>query len=156
MTDLLGLLNDLTGILRSCPEVAAELDGNVESVVAYADLTTQKNSLGEAVYGQPNGSVLIAWTSTDITEAEPQAWEHGLEIYVRAMRLKSPLALIRAIVDGIPADGDMPWRFLCVNEWVLPVDIGEIARVVDEEGIDYYVIRCAFREKGDSWNGMSG
>jgi len=149
MTDLIQLLDDFVAVLQSCPEVADELDGDVAAVVAYTDVATQYNSVAKAVYEQPSGSVLIAWIDSGITEAEPQGWAHAFELYLRATRLKSPLALIHAVIDGTPEGSDLKWRYLCVNDDVLPVDIGEITRVPDVEGIDYYVIRCAFREKGD-------
>jgi hypothetical protein len=151
LVDLITLLNDISGTLRSCPEVSDELDGNVSTVLPYEDVTTATtNSLARAIYTMPNGSVLVAWLTTDIVEGELQsAWEHRVEIYVRAVKLKSPLKLVNAIIDGKPEGQDLPWRYLCVNDDVLPVEISEVARIVDEEGIDYYVMRCAFKEKGD-------
>ena len=152
MTDLLTLLTDIADTIRSCPLVLDELDGDGEAVMPYLDhTTTEMNSLARWVYSQPNGSVLVAWMGTTISNAsgEVQQWEHSTEIYVRALKLKSPLALLNAVMDGVPEGDTLRWRYLCVNEDVLPVQIGEIARVIDEEGIDYYVIRSSFREKGD-------
>src|SRR5262245_47075245 len=136
-----------------------ELAGNANAVQAYIDTTgTELNSLGRTVYQMPNGSVMVAWTSTGIsaTTGEIQQWQHVIEIYVRAMKLSSPLTLLWAVMEGVPEGQDLRWRYLCVNEYVLPPEIGELNRVIDEEGIDYFVIRMLFREKGDYQYGVSG
>lgn len=152
MVDYVTLLGDIADHIRRCPEVLSELDGNAGAVVEYADQASTANSLARAVYTQPNGSVLIAWVNTVLGsagEGEAVAWEHLIEIYVRAMRLQSPLKLLNAVIDGTPDGSDLKWRYMCVNEYMLPVLINEVARVTDEEGIDYYVIRSSFKEKGD-------
>lgn len=137
-------------MIASCPEVTGELNGLSGAVSVYEDITTAAtNSLARAVYSQPNGNVLLAWVGSDITEGEMEGWEHLVDIYVRALRQRSPLKLLHAIIDGIPEGTDLRWRYQCVNDWILPVTILEITRVVDEEGIDYYVIHAAFKEKGD-------
>jgi hypothetical protein len=152
LVDLVTLLEDIAGTIARCPSVLAELDGNSDGVRAYVDVaTTEKNAVSRTIYGAPSGSVLVTWNGTAVamTQGEVQAWEHAVEIYVRARRLESPLKLLNAVVDGVPAGSSLPWRWDCVNVAVLPVQIAEIARTTDEEGIDLYVIRCSFREKGD-------
>jgi hypothetical protein len=150
MVDLLALLNDAATMIASCPEVAEELNGNSDGVLVYEDVaTTVKNSLTRSVYEQPNGSVLLAWIGSAISVGEMEGWQHQVDIYVRALRQKSPLKLLNAIIDGIPYGQDLRWRYQCVNDAVLPVTILEIVRVPDEEGIDFYQIRCAFVEKSD-------
>lgn len=157
MVDLVTLVEDIADHIRRCPQVLSELDGNGESVAEYIDQATVTNSLARAVYTMPNGSVLVAWINSTISATEQNsAWEHLTEIYVRAVRMKSPLQLLNAVIDGIPDGSDLPWRYLCVNEHMLPMHVNEIARIIDEEGIDYYVIRASFLEKGDYFNGVSG
>lgn len=158
MTDLPALLEDIAVHIRSCPEVLAEIADNAEAVSAYQDLASVNNSLAEAVYTQPNGTVLVAWTSTVLggSEGEMQYWEHAVDIYCRALRQQSPLKLINAVLDGTPEGSDIRWRYMCVNADVLPMQLLDISRVPDEEGIDYYVIRTSFKEPGDTHYGMSG
>jgi hypothetical protein len=133
MISLSELLEDVAAHIRACPQ-------------------------GRAVYQQPNGSVLVAWTGTATsgTTGELQAWEHTVEIYVRAAKRSSPLTLLQAVIDGVPEGQDLRWRYLCVNDYVLPPEISEVVRVIDEEGIDYFLIRTLFREKGDYEYGVSG
>lgn len=143
-------------MMRSCPEILAELDGKAEAVSAYIDeATSTANSLTTMIYRQPNGTVFVAWQTSDISEGEMEGWAHSLDIYVRALRQKSPLPLINAIIDGVPAGEAVRWRYSCVNDFVMPMQVEEIARLTDEEGIDFYVIRTSFKEKGDSSYGVS-
>jgi hypothetical protein len=155
MVNLVQLLEDLAGVLQSCPEVVAQLDG-AQAIVPYLDLTTStQNSVTRALYMMPNGAVMLAWQSTGLTQTDMTAWAHQIDVYVRALRLRSPLPLINGIIDGVPEGTDLRWRYSCINEWVLPVEIEEIARLTDEEGMDYFVIRTIFREKGDDSYGVS-
>ena len=155
MTDLLALLADFTAVLRSCPAIVDELDGNATAIVCYMDQATdEKNSLARAIYMQPNGTVMIAWMGTSTGEGELSGWSHAIDVMVRAVRRKSPLPLLHAIVDGTPEGSALMWRYDCDNEDVLPVLIGGVDRLTDEEQIDTYVIHMQFREKGDS-DGLS-
>lgn len=149
MVDLLQLLEDVAAMMRRCPAILTELDNHPEAIQPYLDLATSAdNSLVRAIYSQPNGTVLIAWQATGLSEA-PAGFAHHLDFYVRALRRESPLTLIKAIIDGVPQDGSLRWRYLCVNDYVDPMQVEDIARLTDEEGVDFYVIRAVFREKGD-------
>lgn len=154
---MITLVENIADHIRRCPEVLAELDGNADAVAAYTDLTTsESNSLTRAVYMQANGSVLVAWMGTSITEGEMEAWNHSVSIYVRARKQQSPLRLLNAIIDGTPEGTDLRWRYQCVHDMVNPMSVSEVARDVDEEGIDSYVIRAGFKEKGDFSYALSG
>ena len=152
MTDLTTLLHDTVVMLRSCPGIVAELDGAEEAIAAYVDVgTDDKNSLVRATYMQPNGTVMIAWMGTSTgAGGEMEGWAHAVDITVRAVRKKSPLTLVRAVVDGVPEGTDLRWRYQCVNDEVLPVSILSIDRMTDEESIDTCVIHLQFKEKGDT------
>lgn len=158
MTDLPALLNDIATAIRACPEVMGEVSGNADAVSPYEDIAGVNNSLARAVYMQPNGTVLVAWTGTTLggSDGTVQYWEHSVEIYVRALKQQSPLTLLNAVMDGTPGGEALRWRYLCVNGDVLPMQLIDISRVTDEEGIDYYVIRSSFKERGDTHYAMSG
>ena len=156
MTDLVALIADLTAVLRSCPAIVDELEGNAYAIAAYQDMATdEQNSLQRMTYMQPNGTVMIAWTGSGITEGEMTGWSHSVDVLVRAIRRKSPLSLLHAIIDGTPEGSEQRWRYGCINDDVLPVSIGSIVRLTDEEHIDAYVIHMEFKEKGD-YDGLSG
>lgn len=149
MTDLLQLLNDVATMMRSCPAILAELDDAPDAILAYADVATSPdNSLTRAVYSQPNGTILIAWQATALAN-DMAGFSHQMDFYVRALRRRSSLSLIKAIMDGVPEGETLRWRYMCVNNAVDPMQVEEIARLTDEEGVDFYVIRAVFREKGD-------
>jgi hypothetical protein len=152
LVDLITLLEDIAAHIRACPEVVGELAGDGASVAVYADITgTANNSLTQAVYTQPNGTVLVAWGGTSINSVqnEVQQWEHSVELYLRAVKGSSPLRLLCAVMDGTPAGSSIRWRYMCVNDDVLPMVVNEVLRGTDEEGLDYILIRSSFREKGD-------
>ena len=156
MVDLIALLDSIADAIRSCPEVMGELDGNTNAVLAYTDIaTTEANNLKRTVYMAPNGTVLVAWMSSDISEGTMEGWEHSIDIYVRAMRQRSPLRLLNAVIDGTPEGTGLRWRYQCVHDSVLPMNVSTITRDVDEEEIDTYVIRASFREKGDEAYALS-
>lgn len=149
MVDLLKLLDDVASMMRSCPMILAELDDAPDAILAYADeATSPENSLTRAIYSQPNGTILIAWQATGLP-TDMGGFSHHLDFYVRALRRESPLSLLKAIMDGVPVGDTLRWRYKCVNEFVDPMQVEEIARLTDEEGVDFYVIRASFREKGD-------
>lgn len=147
MVDLTLLLETLAAVLADCPGIA-----ELAAPEAYLDVTAEKNSLTRAVYTQANGTLLVAWQSSTLNEGDAiQGWQHQIDVYARADRRESALGLLNAVIDGVPATdgGGLRWRYICILDAVDPVQIQEIARLTDEEGIDYYVIRCLFREKGD-------
>ena len=157
MQSLAGLLDDIAIMLRACPAVVEELNGNAEAIQPYLDTqTTEANSVLRNVYAQPNGTVLIIWQTSGIETGQMEGWGHRIDIYARALRRRSPLSLLNAIIDGVPQGEEIRWRYLCVNDETLPVQIEDIARLTDEEQVDYYVIRALFRDKGDIQYGVSG
>lgn len=157
MQGISGLLDDIAVMLRACPGVVSELGGNTNAVMPYIDVqTSEANSLMRNVYTMPNGSVLIAWEFSGIARSGMEGWSHRVDIYVRAMRRRSPLDLLNAILDGTPQNEAIRWRYLCVNDATLPVEIQEVVRLTDEEATDYFVIRTVFHEKGDDPYGMPG
>lgn|SRR5262245_3156432 len=150
MTNLVQLLTDIAAMIDSCTSVQLELGGAMGAVTPYLDEATgDMNSVTNVRYRQPNGTILVTWEASRIAEGELSGWAHFVEIYCRAMRQKSQLRLLNAVIDGVPLGDSERWRYLCVNEDVDPVQIEDVARATDEEGIDYYVIRCIFREKSD-------
>lgn len=150
MTDLIELTTAIVAILQGIPELVLELGGDAGSIQGYIDETPQKNSLARAVYTMSPGSILVTWVDTTLAEGEMEGFEHRVHIHLKAMRGRSPLRLIDLVMDGIPVPGDgLRWRYGCVLPGILPAQVGEVARLVDEEGIDYPVIEFLFKEMTD-------
>lgn len=151
MVDLTLLTTAMVDTFRKIPELVAALNGAPEAIFGYYDLNPDRNSLTNAVYTQPPGSILVAWTETAFAEEEIGCWLHAYGYYVRAPRKGSPIALITALVNGIPMPGDgLIWRFCPVMDGVLPTQIINISRIPDAEGIDYYVVTTETKETGDA------
>jgi len=148
MVSLIEITNAMTAKLQSIPELVALLD----SIVGYVDENPERNSISNAIYGMPAGSLLVVWNGTTLEAASTmEAWIHVLQIYVRARRGDSPLAVIDALMDGIPVPGDgLRWRYCPIMDGVLPTVVRDVVRLIDEEGIDYYAVTTFTQETGDT------
>lgn len=154
MVSLTDLTNAMVETFQAIPEVVALLDQGAASVLAHIDENPTKNSISKAIYQMPAGSLLVVWNGTVIELAVTNmlAWAHVLQVYVRAKRGASALPLINALIDGIPIPGDgQRWRYCPILDGCLPTDVRDIARLIDEEGIDYYVTTTVTQETGDTW-----
>ena len=152
MIDIIQLLNAMRDTFQRIPELVALLEGGPDGVMPYLDINPDRNKLGRAVYQSPAGSLLIAWMGTGMVEATTtmEGWDHAIQIFVKAQRGASPLAILNALVDGVPVPGDgLRWRFCPLLPGTLPTTVRELSRIVDEENIDYYVVSTVTRETGD-------
>lgn len=148
MVSVIELTNAMVATLQKIPELEPLLENGI---VGYIDENPTKNSIQNAIYQMPAGSLLVVWQGTNLQAAQTmEAWLHVLQIYVRAQRGRSALEIIDALVDGVPVPGDgLRWRFCPLIPGVLPTAIHEIVRIADEEGIDYFVVTTATQETGD-------
>lgn len=152
MVSVIELMQAMAVTFTNIPELVALLE-NPAPVTAYIDENPTRNSVSKAIYQMPSGSLLLAWsgTSMDIEAETMLAWTHAIQVYIRASRGGSALAVIDALVDGIPVPGDgLRWRYCPLISGVLPTVVTDMARLIDEEGIDYYVVSTATQETGDN------
>jgi hypothetical protein len=148
--DLIQLTNALVTTFRNIPDLVTALDGKPENVSGYIDLNPDRNSVSKAIYQMLPGSVLVVWQETLFDSSSMEGWNHRFQYFVRAARGGSSLDLMRRLVNGVPIPGDgLCWRFCPVMAGVLPTEIPNIARMMDGEGIDYFVITAETREVGD-------
>jgi hypothetical protein len=149
--DLIALTEAMVTAFRNIPELVAALDGKAENIASYIDVNPDKNSVAKAIYQMPPGSVLVIWQETLFAAAEIGAWLHRYQYFVRARRGATALDVINKLVNGVPNPGDgLRWRFCPLLLGVLPTNITEIARITDEEGIDYFAITTETQETGDA------
>jgi hypothetical protein len=149
MIDLIDLMNTMAQTFQMIPELMVEL-APANPVVAYIDSNPIRNSIIKARYQMQPGTLLIAWLETLFREGEPMAWGHRIEIYVRALRDHSDLALIQLLTNGVPNPGNgLRWRYCPLIDHVTPTNILSSSRVTDEEGIDYAVVLTETLETGD-------
>lgn len=148
MVSLIDLTNAMVTTFQNIPELVAILDSGV---TGYVDENPTKNSMSKAIYQMPAGSILVVWNGTALPLEGMLGWVHMLQIYIRASRGGSALTLINALVDGIPVPGDgLRWRYCPLMDGLLPTQVSDISRLIDEEGIDYYAITTMTQETGDT------
>jgi len=144
------LTNAIAETLRNIPDLIEDLGGDPARVIPYIDEQPLKNSVSAAIYQMKPGTVLVLWQQTLFNRGEMEGWTHVEQIYVRAQSGQSALVLINDIVNGVPDPGDgQRWRYCPVMDGVLPTMVIEIARLIDEEGLDYYAITTETNETGD-------
>jgi hypothetical protein len=149
---IIDLVNAMTTTLQNIPELVALLDQGAASVVGYIDENPTRNASFKAVYKMPGGSLLVIWQGTTLEPATDMrwSWNHVMQVFVKARRGDSALAILDALVDGVPVPGDgQRWRFCPIMDGVLPTNVQELSRMIDEEGIDYFVVTTATQETGD-------
>jgi hypothetical protein len=154
MIDLIALTTALATTLQNIPELVALLpNADPARIVAYLDSNPARNSVINTLYEMPSGLIYVAWERTILNETQNSAsmWTHTMFIYCRADTGKSPLDILKLVVDGIPNPGDgMRWRNCGIMTGVLPADIKEISRQPDREGIDFYIVNIEINETGDA------
>jgi hypothetical protein len=152
VVSLIAITNAMVDTLKAIPELVALLEGGLATnIVGYIDVNPTRNSMSNAVYQMPAGSLLVVWNGTTLESGEMAAWYHVLQIYVRARRGDSALAIIDALVDGIPIPGDgLRWRYCPIMDGLLPTEVRDVARLIDEEGIDYFAVTTFTQETGDT------
>jgi hypothetical protein len=152
MVSLIALTDAMVAKLQSIPPLVSLLESGAASIQGYIDENPDRNSLSNAIYQMPSGSLLVVWNGT-VLEAPTtmEAWVHVLQIFVRAKRGGSALAVVDELVDGIPEPGDgLRWRYCPLLDGVLPTVVKDVSRVIDEEGIDYFVVTTFTQETGDA------
>ena len=153
MVDLTQLTLALVDTFQRIPELVEALDGDPARVFGYLDANPDRNSLTRAIYEQPDGTVMVAWDETGMTESSQgmSRWEHRYYFTCRADADASALVLITLLVNGVPNPGDgLRWRMCPVMDGVQATEIIEITRLQDREGIDYYAIHGRIYETGDA------
>jgi hypothetical protein len=153
MVSLIEITNAMVDTLRKIPELVAELEGGTAAVLPYIDENPIKNSFSKAIYQMPAGSLLVVWQSTSLESVTETmyGWIHRHLIAVRARRGASALTALDMLMDGVPVPGDgLRWRYCPILAGCLPTEVTEIARLTDEEGIDYYVVSTTTQETGDT------
>ena len=151
MVSLEELTSAMALTLGAIPPLAALLVD--QGVVPYIDLNPTRNSMSKAIYEMPAGSLLLVWNGTtlDTFASSMEGWMHIIQIFIKAKRGGSAYDIIDALVNGIPVPGDgLIWRYCPLIDGVLPTNVREIVRLIDEEGIDYIVVTTATQETGDA------
>lgn len=151
MVSRVELIETMVDTLKLIPELVALLESPA-SIVGYIDLSPGRNSVSKAVYQMADGSLLCSWSASSLERSTETmlGWIHTIQIFARAKRGGSALAILDALANGIPDNGkNERWDRCPLISGVLPTSITEQTRLVDEEGIDFYVTTTVTQETGD-------
>lgn len=150
------LVDNLVAMLRTIPDLVAEMDGDPERIYAYHDQYPKKASLAQAIHTMPAPAVMAVWQGTAPgTFGTADVWKHQVTLYLRAREASEsdpPAAyyrLFRLITRGVPAESEVPMLNATVHPSCYPMDLPLIQRQTDAEGLDYFEVPITFTEIGD-------
>ena len=150
------LVDNLVAMLRSIPDLVAEMDGDPKRIYAYHDHYPKKASLAQAIHNMPAPAVMAVWQGTAPgTFGTADVWKHQVTLYLRARETDEsdpPAAyyrLFRLITKGVPEGTEVPMLNATVHPSCYPMDLPLIQRQTDAEGLDYFEVPITFTEIGD-------
>jgi len=150
------LVDNLVAMLRAIPDLVAEMDGDPERIYAYHDQYPKKASLAQAIHTMPAPAVMAVWQGTAPgTFGTADVWKHQVTLYLRARETfdgdptTGYYRLFRLITKGVPTGSDVPMLNATVHPSCYPMDLPQIQRQTDAEGLDYFEVPITFTEIGD-------
>ena len=150
------LVDNLVALLRSIPDLVAEMDGDPKRIYAYHDQYPKKASLAQAIHTMPAPAVMAVWQGTAPgTFGSADVWRHQITLYLRARETDEsdpPAAyyrLFRLITKGVPEGTEVAMLNATVHPSCYPMDLPLIQRQTDAEGLDYFEVPITFTEIGD-------
>jgi len=150
------LVDNLVAMLRAIPDLVAEMDGDPERIYAYHDQYPKRSSLAQAIHNMPAPAVMAVWQGTAPgTLGSVDVWKHQVTLYLRARETfdgDPPAAyyrLFRLITKGVPEGSEVPMLNATVHPSCYPMDLPQIQRQTDAEGLDYFEVPITFTEIGD-------
>jgi len=150
------LVDNLVALLRDIPDLVAEMEGDAQRIFAYHDQYPKRASLAAAVHQMPAPAILAAWQGTQPGSfGGVDVWRHQVTLYLRARETfdgDQPTAyyrLFRLITKGVPTSLGVPMLNVTVHPSCYPMDLPQIQRQTDAEGLDYFEIPLTFTEMGD-------
>jgi len=156
MIDPSTLIDSLVALLRDIPDLVMEVAGDPERIYAYHDQYPKRASLAYAIHQMPAPSIMAAWQGTAPGSfGGMDVWKHHVVLYLRARETfegDPPTAyyrLFRLITKGVPASAGVPMINTTVHLSCYPMDLPQIQRQTDAEGLDYFEVPLSFTEMGD-------
>ena len=150
------LVDNLIALLRDIPELVAEMEGDEQRIFAYHDQYPKRASLAAAIHDMPAPGIMAAWQGTSPGSfGGVDVWKHQVTLYLRARETLGgdpPTAyyrLFRLITKGVPSSFGVPLINAAVHPSCYPMDLPQIQRQTDAEGLDYFEVPLSFTEAGD-------
>ena len=156
MIDPSELITNLIGTLRDIPDLVVEMGGDAERIYPYHDSYPKKVSLVHAIHAMPAPGLMVVWQGTQPGSfGGVDVWKHQVTLFLRAMETfegDAPTAyyrLFRLITKGVPTAAGVEMLNVTVHESCYPMDLPQIQRQTDAEGLDYFEVPLSFTEIGD-------
>ncbi len=148
------LVDNLLAMLRTIPDLVAEMEGGPSRIYPYHDSYPKNISLAHAIHNMPAPAIMAVWQGT-----QPGAfggvdvWKHQVTLFLRAKPEAAVgtayYRLFRLITKGVPAGSEVPMLNATVHPSCYPMDLPLIQRQTDAEGLDYFEVPITFTEIGD-------
>jgi len=156
MIDPSELITNLIGTLRDIPDLVVEMGGDAERIYPYHDSYPKNVSLVHAIHAMPAPGLMVVWQGTQPGSfGGVDVWKHQITIFLRARETfagDAPTAyylLFRLITKGVPTAAGVEMLNVTVHESCYPMDLPQIQRQTDAEGLDYFEVPLSFTEIGD-------
>jgi hypothetical protein len=155
MIDPYELVDDLVAALQDIADLVAAMGADASRIFAYRDSYPKKVSLVHAIHTMPAPGCMAVWQGTQPGSfGGMDVWKHQVTLFLRvgenAAGASPYYALFRLITKGTPATtGDIQMINLTVNTSCYPMDLPQIQRQTDAEGLDYFEMPLSFTEIGD-------
>ena len=156
MIDASEIVNNLVAMLRDIPELITEMGGDAERIYPYHDSYPKNVSLVHAIHAMPAPGLMVVWQGTQPGSfGGVDVWKHQITLFLRAKETfegDAPTAyyrLFRLITKGIPTAAGVEMINATVHPSCYPMDLPQIQRQTDAEGLDYFEVPLSFTEIGD-------
>ena len=157
MIDPSEIVTNLVDALRDIEVLVKEMGDDENRIYAYLDSYPQQVSLVHAIHQMPVPGILVAWQgSAPGSFGGMDVWKHRITLFLRATGTSDSdqstayYTLFRLITKGVPASGDGTAMYNhTVHESCYPMDLPQIQRQTDAEGLDYFEVPITFTEIGD-------
>jgi hypothetical protein len=154
MIDPYELVDDLVATLRDIPDLVAAMGADASRIFAYRDTYPKKVSLVHAIHTMPAPGCMAVWQgSAPGSFGGMDVWKHQVTLFLRVGENADPsayYAIFRLITKGAPVTTvDVQMINLTVHASCYPMDLPQIQRQTDAEGLDYFEVPLSFTEIGD-------
>lgn len=146
------VLEALASALRLIPEVLEAVD-SADRIRVYDDVFLAGRQLAAEISNLSVPSILVAYRSTSPGSiARRETWAHQLSAI---LRVRDPLTVFTAIVNGVPSDGTqrLIYRELSAGLHRMETPTLQRQQIITSESpfatLDYFELIITIKEKGD-------
>ncbi len=150
MVDTNDIIDALILLLRDIPDLVKALGDDETRIFAYKDEYPQSISLQQAIYDQSTPSVMLAFQArARASRGDFATYRHDILVIIRPSSVADYASIAALISEGKPESVGLEICNIDVVDDCDPfgVDLPELRRESDENGIDYYTLLLSFNEK---------